>query len=77
VAFAALFPAWTLGLADGAPLWVASLVGLGVWLVILLIAVLTARSGYRGPAEVLLRRLTYGRLTSGARPLAPGPPASR
>jgi uncharacterized membrane protein YeiB len=72
VAFAALFPAWTLGLAQGAPLWVVSLVGLGVWLVILLIAMLSERAGLRGPAEVLLRRLTYGR-----RAPVPDPPAPR
>jgi uncharacterized membrane protein YeiB len=77
VAFAALFPAWTLGLAGGAPLWLVSLAGLGVWLVVLLVAVITARAGYRGPAEVLLRRLTYGRLTSNPQAPAPGPPAPR
>jgi uncharacterized membrane protein YeiB len=29
--------------------------------VILVIAALSDRTGYRGPAEVVLRRLTYGR----------------
>lgn len=61
VAFAALLPAWTLGLGGDAPLWLVSLVALGVWLVIVLVAALSARAGVRGPAEVLLRRLTYGR----------------
>jgi uncharacterized protein len=60
VAFVALLPAWTLGLGDGARLWQAALVGFGAWLVILLVAAASARAGYRGPAEVLLRRLTYG-----------------
>jgi uncharacterized membrane protein YeiB len=60
VAFVALLPAWTLGLGEGLPLWTAALVGAGVWLVILLIADASARHGIRGPAEVLLRRLTYG-----------------
>jgi uncharacterized membrane protein YeiB len=77
VAFAALLPAWTLGLGGGAPVWLLSLMGLGVWLVILLVAVISARAGYRGPAEVLLRRLTYARLTSGRPAPAPSPPASR
>jgi uncharacterized membrane protein YeiB len=60
VAFVALLPAWTLGLGDGLPVWAASLLGFGVWLVILLVAASSARAGGRGPAEVLLRRLTYG-----------------
>ena len=39
----------------------SSLIGFGAWLVILLVAALSDRAGYRGPAETLLRRLTYGR----------------
>lgn len=61
VAFVALFPAWTLGLGAGLPLWAATLCGAGVWLVTVVVAVLAGRRGHRGPAEVLLRRLTYGR----------------
>ena len=61
VAFVALLPAWTLGLGADAQLWQASLIGFGAWLVILLVAVASDRTGYRGPAETLLRRLTYGR----------------
>ncbi|WP_433280248.1 DUF418 domain-containing protein [Pseudonocardia xinjiangensis] len=60
VAFVALLPAWTLGLGDDAHLWQAALVAVGAWLVILLVAVASDRAGYRGPAEILLRRLTYG-----------------
>jgi uncharacterized protein len=60
VAFAALLPAWTFGLGDGAHVWQTALYGLGAWLVILLVAAASARAGRRGPAEVLLRRLTYG-----------------
>jgi uncharacterized protein len=60
VAFVALLPAWTLGLGDEASVWQAALIGVGAWLVILLIADASERAGYRGPAEVLLRRLTYG-----------------
>ena len=60
VAFVVLLPAWTLDLGDGLPLWAAALVGAGTWLVILVVAAVTAQAGYRGPAEVLLRRLTYG-----------------
>ncbi|MHA6783800.1 DUF418 domain-containing protein [Pseudonocardia saturnea] len=61
VAFAALLPAWTLGLGDGAHLWQAALVAVGAWLVILAVAAAADRAGSRGPAEVLLRRLTYRR----------------
>jgi uncharacterized membrane protein YeiB len=61
VAFVALLPAWTLGVGAHARVWQAALVGLGTWLVILVIAALSDRGGYRGPAEVVLRRLTYGR----------------
>jgi uncharacterized protein len=60
VAFVALLPAWTLGLGAGLSLELAALVGIGTWAVVLVVAVVTARAGYRGPAEVLLRRLTYG-----------------
>ncbi|TQM44019.1 DUF418 domain-containing protein [Pseudonocardia cypriaca] len=60
VAFVALLPAWTLGLGEDAHIWQAALVGIGTWLVILLVATASARAAYRGPAEVLLRRLTYG-----------------
>ena len=61
VLFVALLPAWTLNL--GAQLGVAQAAALAVavWLVLLVVAVVSARAGYRGPAEVLLRRLTYGR----------------
>jgi uncharacterized membrane protein YeiB len=61
VAFVALLPAWTLGVGAHARVWQAALIGLGTWLVILVIAALSDRAGYRGPAEVVLRRLTYGR----------------
>jgi uncharacterized membrane protein YeiB len=65
VAFVALLPSWTLGLGEGAHVWQGALVGVGVWVVILVIADVTARAGMRGPAEVLLRRLTYGKEAMG------------
>jgi hypothetical protein len=60
VAFGVLLPAWALDL--GARLTVAqtALLALAVWAVILVVAAVSARAGVRGPAEVLLRRLTYG-----------------
>jgi uncharacterized protein len=60
IAFAALLPAWTVGLGHGAHLWQSALYAIGVWLVILVVATASARAGQRGPAEALLRRLTYG-----------------
>jgi uncharacterized protein len=68
VAFVALLPAWTLGLGAHARLWQTALLAFGVWLVIVVIAALSDRAGYRGPAEVLLRRLTYGRARGGVSP---------
>lgn len=69
IAFVALLPAWTLGLGRDAQLWSIALLGAGTWLVILLVAWVSARTNYRGPAENLLRRITYGRpaVTSGPR----------
>ncbi|RZT85260.1 putative membrane protein YeiB [Pseudonocardia sediminis] len=74
VVFAALFPAWALGLGATTPLWGAALVGIGTWLITVLLAVASARTGRRGPAEALLRRLTYG----SRNPVAePGPDPGR
>jgi uncharacterized protein len=61
VVFVALLPAWTLGLGATATVWQVSLLGFGVWVVTVAGAAGAARAGYRGPAETLLRRLTYGR----------------
>ncbi|GAA2561970.1 DUF418 domain-containing protein [Pseudonocardia hydrocarbonoxydans] len=61
VAFVALLPAWTLGLGARAGVAEAALLAVGTWLVVLLVAAASERAGYRGPAETLLRRLTYGR----------------
>jgi uncharacterized protein len=60
VLFVALLPAWTLGLGAHLTVAEAALLAVGVWLVLLVAAVVSARAGYRGPAETLLRRLTYG-----------------
>jgi uncharacterized membrane protein YeiB len=67
VVFCALLPAWTLGL--GARLGVpgAALLALGTWLACVAAAVALRRAARRGPAEVLLRRLTYGARPAGSR----------
>jgi uncharacterized membrane protein YeiB len=61
VLFFGLLSVWGLGL--GAELGTAAAYGIAVavWGSTVLIAVLLDRAGRRGPAEVLLRRLTYGR----------------
>jgi uncharacterized membrane protein YeiB len=58
--FAALLPAWTLGWGARLGVAQAALLAVAVWSVLLLAAVASAGAGYRGPAEVVLRRLTYG-----------------
>ncbi|MEV0643730.1 DUF418 domain-containing protein [Phytomonospora sp. NPDC050363] len=59
VAFAALFAPYTLGL--GARLGSAATAGvaIAVWLLTVAIAEAMRRTGHRGPAETLLRRLSY------------------
>lgn len=49
------------GLALGAVLssWSASVVGIGTWLLTVVLAYVLDRAGVRGPAETLLRTLTY------------------
>ena len=61
VVFCALLPAWALGLGEGMGVATASALGVLTWVSLLAGANLLARTGRRGPAEVLLRRLTYGR----------------
>ena len=69
VLFAPAFAAWGFGLgAELTPL-AATGYAIGVWLVTLVIAAILDRAGKRGPAEVLLRRLAYGK-----RPVAPPTP---
>ncbi|QSB04447.1 DUF418 domain-containing protein [Natronoglycomyces albus] len=61
VAWTALFYPYGLGLGEHLTHAQASGVGVLVWLTTVLIASLMARANKRGPAEVLLRQLTYGR----------------
>jgi uncharacterized protein len=63
VVFCALLPAWTLGLGAVLTVWQASLLGLATWLLGIAISAWSARAGRRGPAETVLRRLTYGSRT--------------
>jgi len=60
VVFFVLLPSYTLGLAQHLGIATGSLLGFGVWVVSLIGAWLLARTGERGPAETLHRRLVYG-----------------
>ena len=59
--FAPLLSAWGFGLGARIGTAQAYAIGVAVWLATVLVAVGLARAGRRGPFEVLLRRLTYGR----------------
>ena len=61
VVFTAVFARFAGGLGSVAGLATASLIGLLVWLAGVLGAGMLALGGRRGPAELLVRRLTYRR----------------
>jgi uncharacterized protein len=63
VAWLVLATPFFLGLDDrvGSPLLVSQVCALAVWALTVWAAYAAHRRGYRGPAETLLRRLTYGR----------------
>nr|WP_241429279.1 DUF418 domain-containing protein [Agrococcus sp. ARC_14] len=66
VLFAPLLAAWGFGLgATLTPLGAAGL-AIGVWLVTAVVALLLDLRGKRGPAETLLRKLSYGKRTVAA-----------
>ncbi|WP_340686249.1 DUF418 domain-containing protein [Amycolatopsis coloradensis] len=57
VAWLILAPPFMLGL--GGSTFVAAACGLGVWLLTVVVAYLMHRRSYRGPAEILVRKLAY------------------
>lgn len=61
VLFAPLLCAWGFGLGDGLGAGWAALIALAVWGCSLLMSALLDAQGRRGPAETLLRKITYGR----------------
>ncbi|WP_229070125.1 DUF418 domain-containing protein [Actinoplanes sp. DH11] len=65
VVFVALLMPYTLGLGAWLGTAEVALLALGTWLVSVLLAEVMRRRGRRGPAEVLLRRLTYRPAGSG------------
>ncbi|MEV3935822.1 DUF418 domain-containing protein [Glycomyces sp. NPDC049804] len=58
---APLLTAWGFGLGENMGYLAAFGIAFGTWLVTVLVAVALDKAGKRGPFEVLLRRLTYGR----------------
>jgi uncharacterized membrane protein YeiB len=64
VMLAPLLSPWGLGLGESLGTAAAYGIALTVWLVTVAVAWAMASAGRRGPAEVLLRRLTYGRRPS-------------
>lgn len=61
VVFVAVLAAYGGGLGDRVGVAQTALLATATWALIVLVAEGMRRRGYRGPAEVLLRRLTYGR----------------
>lgn len=59
--FAPLLTAWGLGLGQTWNTTPAFLLALGVWVVSVALATWMESRNFKGPAEVVLRRLTYGR----------------
>lgn len=58
VLFAPVLCAWGFGFGDDLTSWSVALYAVGVWLLTVVLAVVLERSGRRGPAEWLLRRLS-------------------
>ena len=55
-----LLAPWALGLGVGAGTAFVAAVGVGTYLLTVMVALVLERAGRQGPAEQLLRRLTYG-----------------
>lgn len=67
--FAPLLCAWGLGLGGVLDQWQAALVAVAAWLATVVVAVLLDRAGRRGPAERLLRALSYRGANSSPTPV--------
>jgi len=61
ILMAPLLGSWGLGVGDGMGYAAAYAIAIGAWLATLAIATWLDRHGRRGPFEIVLRRLTYGR----------------
>jgi uncharacterized membrane protein YeiB len=60
VVFVAVLAAYGGGLGNRLGLAETAMLSIVTWALTVLLAQVMSRRGYRGPAEVLLRRLTYG-----------------
>ncbi|MGR6923775.1 DUF418 domain-containing protein [[Actinomadura] parvosata] len=65
LAWVVLFYPFTLGLHDDMGYAAALGVAVAVWVVSIVLAEVMRVAGHRGPAEIVLRRLTYGRRRTG------------
>jgi len=61
VVWAVVFTPYLLDLSDTLTVTTTALLALGTWLATVVLADLMRRAGHRGPFEVLIRRITYGR----------------
>lgn len=78
VMLAPLLSAWAFGLGGRIGTATATVLAVGVWAVTVGVAALLDRAGRRGPFEVLLRRLTYGRTAApGGLPAGAAAPVTR
>lgn len=69
---APILAAWGFGLGQYLSSWSMLLFAVGVWALTVAFAVWQERTGRRGPAEVALRRLVYGRPAQRPAPVQPG-----
>ncbi len=66
VVFAPVLCGWGLGLGATMSATTGTGFAIATWLLTVLLSSLAERTGRRGPAEAVLRRLTYGRRVTGA-----------
>jgi uncharacterized protein len=69
---APILAAWGFGLGEHLTSWSMLVFAVAVWALTVAFAVWQERTGRRGPAEVLLRRLVYGRPAQAPVPVQPG-----
>jgi uncharacterized membrane protein YeiB len=70
ILMAPLLGSWGFGLGNGMGYAGAYAVALGAWVATLMVTAWLDRHGKRGPFEILLRHLTYGRAARAALPVA-------
>lgn len=63
IIMAPLLSTWGFGVGEGLGFAAAAAIAVGAWTVTLLVAMAMDRKGIRGPFEVVLRRLVYGKVS--------------